>query len=65
MKSFERLAGYMDELTCPALVEHCRIWKVDKGARKLIQLAIEGDKFMTKEYKNFKKSNILNSKASD
>lgn len=52
----------MDELTCPTLIEHCRIWKAEKGARKLIQLAIEGDKFMAKESKMLRNSYHCNTK---
>lgn len=38
------------------MIDHCRIWKIDKGAKKLIQLAIEGDKFLARESKAIKKS---------
>jgi hypothetical protein len=38
----------MDLLINPLMVDHCRIWKMDKGAKKLIELAIEGDKFLAR-----------------
>lgn len=44
----------MDLLTEPDLLDHCRIWKHQKGAKKLIELAIESDRFINKEAKSMK-----------
>jgi hypothetical protein len=40
IKSFEKIIELMDFLTAPALMDLCKIWKAEKGAKKLIQLAI-------------------------
>lgn len=54
-KSFDKLLSSIDQLSYPDFVEHCKIWKHEKGAKKLIELALESDRFLGKESKTFKR----------
>ena len=46
----------MSKLTEPDLIEHCKIWKIEKGAKMLVDLVIAGDNLLSRSVKKF--SNI-------
>ena len=46
--TMDHLTYYIQQLTSPHLIDHCLIWQHEKGTRKLINLAIQGDKLLIK-----------------
>lgn len=43
---FDRLTLLMQQLTRPHFIEHCRIWLAERGVKKLIQLALDGERLL-------------------
>lgn len=37
----------MYQVTDPDIVEHCKIWKAEKGVRTLVDLALDGNRMLT------------------